>query len=105
MPIPEVAWTKAWVCGRLLAGVVGLNLVRYVSLASGVCCQVEVSATGRLLVQRTRCRAWYVRVQSRQLVLAVLSVSSKSASLNLLCGTGNFDAVGMKFSRYSELRM
>jgi hypothetical protein len=66
VPIPELTWSKAWVCGRLRAGVVGLNLVGGLSVASGVCCQVEFSATGRLPVQRTRCRTWYVRVQSRK---------------------------------------
>ena len=47
--------SKAWVCGRLLAGIAGSNPARGtdVSLVSVVCCQVEVSATGRSLVQRS----------------------------------------------------
>jgi len=28
MPIPVAAWSKAWVCGHLLAGIVGLNPAR-----------------------------------------------------------------------------
>jgi uncharacterized membrane protein YccC len=49
------ARSKAWVCGSSLAGVVGSNLTDgygCLSLVSVVCCQVEVSATGRSLVQR-----------------------------------------------------
>jgi hypothetical protein len=49
--------SKAWVvCGRLLAGIMGWNLARRhggLSLVSVVCCQVEVSVTGRSLVQRS----------------------------------------------------
>jgi hypothetical protein len=45
---------KAWVCGRSLAGIAGSNPTGghgCLSLVSVVCCQVEVSATGRSLVQ------------------------------------------------------
>jgi hypothetical protein len=48
--------SKAWVCGRSIAGIVGSNSARghgSVCLVSVVCCQVEVSATGRSLVQRS----------------------------------------------------
>jgi hypothetical protein len=40
--------SKAWVCGRSLAGIVGSNPVGAmdVSLVRVVCCQVEVSASG-----------------------------------------------------------
>ena len=44
------------VCGGSLAGNVGSNPARghgRLSLTSVVCCQVEVSATGRSLVQRS----------------------------------------------------
>ena len=37
------AWSKAWVCGHSLAGIVGLNGRLF--LVSVVCCQVEVSAS------------------------------------------------------------
>ena len=40
---------KAWVCGRLFAGIVGSNPARghgYLSAVGVVCCQVEVSVTG-----------------------------------------------------------
>jgi hypothetical protein len=49
------AWSKAWVCGRSLAEIVGSNTVGGVDvvLMSVVCCQVEVSATGRSFVQRS----------------------------------------------------
>jgi hypothetical protein len=41
--------SKAWVCGRSLAGIVGSNPTGVhgcLSLVSVVCCQVEVSASG-----------------------------------------------------------
>jgi hypothetical protein len=41
--------SKACLCGRLLAGIVGSNPARgngCLSLVSVVCCQVEVSASG-----------------------------------------------------------
>ena len=55
MPTPVAARSKAWACGRSLAGVSGSNPTGghgYLFLVSVVCCQVEVSATGRSLVQR-----------------------------------------------------
>jgi len=50
-PIPVAARSKAWVCGRLLAGIAGSNPARVwmcvcVSVVSVVCCQVEASASG-----------------------------------------------------------
>jgi len=45
----------AWDCGRSLAGIAGLNPAGEhgsLSLVSVVCCQAEVFATGRSLVQR-----------------------------------------------------
>jgi hypothetical protein len=50
------ARSKAWVCGRSLAGIVGSNPTGghgCLSVVSVVCCQVEVSATGRSLAQRS----------------------------------------------------
>jgi hypothetical protein len=49
------ARSKAWVCGRALAGIVGSNVAGghgCLSFVNIVCCQVEVSATGCSLVQR-----------------------------------------------------
>ena len=46
---------KAWVCGHSLAGIVGSNPAENMgclSVVSVVCCHVEVSASGRSLVQR-----------------------------------------------------
>ena len=55
--VPVAARSKAWVCGRSLAGIVGSNpagsMDIYLSVVSVVCCQVEVSSTGRSLVQRS----------------------------------------------------
>jgi len=48
LPIPVAAPFKAWVCGRSLAGIAGSNPVG----GMVVCCQVQISATGRSLVQR-----------------------------------------------------
>ena len=47
MPIPVAAWSKAYFCGRSLAGIVGSNPAggMEISLMSVVCCQVEVSVT------------------------------------------------------------
>ena len=46
---------KAKVCDHLLAGIAGSSPAggMDVSVVSVVCCQVEVSATGRSLVQRS----------------------------------------------------
>jgi hypothetical protein len=50
LPVPMAARSKAWVCGRSLAGIVGSNSRPWdmddCLLLSVVCCQVEVSATG-----------------------------------------------------------
>jgi hypothetical protein len=49
LPIPVVARSKAWVCGRSLARILGSNPTRrygclcFVSVA---CCQVKISASG-----------------------------------------------------------
>jgi hypothetical protein len=50
-----LAWSKAWICGRSLAGFAGSNPTggMDVCIVSVVCCQVEVSATARSLVQRS----------------------------------------------------
>jgi hypothetical protein len=48
--------SKAWVCGRSLAGIAGSNLAGGMDvflLLSVVCCQVEVTVTGLSLVQRS----------------------------------------------------
>jgi hypothetical protein len=49
------ARSKVWVWGRALAGIVGSNSTggMDVCLVQCLCCQVEVSATGRSLVQRS----------------------------------------------------
>ena len=49
MPIPVVELSKAWVCSRSLAEIAGS--IGYLSLVSGVCCQVEVCGMDRSLVQ------------------------------------------------------
>jgi hypothetical protein len=48
LPVPVVARSKEWVCGRSLTGIAGSNTDggMDVSLAGVVCCQVEVSASG-----------------------------------------------------------
>jgi len=54
--IPVIVLSKAWVCQLSLAGTMSLNPAnghRDLSLVSVVFCQVEVSASDRLLVQRT----------------------------------------------------
>ena len=55
LPIPGTARSKSWVCGPSLAGIAGSNPVggMDMSLASAVFCQVEVSASGWSLIQRS----------------------------------------------------
>ena len=54
MPILVAARSKAWVCGRSLAGIAGSNPAgAWISVCCVVCCRAEVSATGRSLVQRS----------------------------------------------------
>ena len=53
MPIPVAERSKARVCDRSLAGIAGSNPAGghgHLTLASVVCCEVEVSASGRPLV-------------------------------------------------------
>ena len=52
VPIPVAARSKAWVCGCLLLGVVGLNPTEDMDVS--VVCQVQVSASGCSFVQRNR---------------------------------------------------
>ena len=57
LPIQVTERSKASVCGRSLAGIEGSNPAGVngcLSVVSVVCCQVDVSATGRSLVQRSR---------------------------------------------------
>jgi len=53
VPIPVAERSAEWVCGRLLAGNAGSNPVKGMDLflLSVVCCQVEVAANDRSLVQ------------------------------------------------------
>jgi hypothetical protein len=54
--MPVVVRSKAWVCGRSLPGIAGFESRRgdgCLPFVSVVCCQVEVSATGRSFVQRS----------------------------------------------------
>jgi hypothetical protein len=56
VPNPVAVLSKAWVCGLSIAGNAGSNLagvMDVLSLVSVVFCQVEVSATGRSLFQRS----------------------------------------------------
>jgi hypothetical protein len=71
-PIPVAARSKAWVCGRSLAGITGSSLTGSMdvclSLVIVVCCQVEVSATGRSTVQRSATQCVCVRACARCVV-------------------------------------
>jgi hypothetical protein len=69
--IPVATRSKAWVCGRSLAGSVGSNSTGAngcLFVVNVVCCQVQVSATGRSLVQRspTDCDASLCVIQKPQ---------------------------------------
>ena len=56
-PIPVTARSEAWFCGRSLAGISGSNpaggMDGWMSIVCVIFCQVEVSVTGGLLVQRS----------------------------------------------------
>ena len=46
VPVLVAARSKAWVCGRSPAGIVGSNPTGGMDVCCCECCQVEVSATG-----------------------------------------------------------
>jgi hypothetical protein len=52
-PIPVDARSKAWVCGRSLAGIAVSNPHGCWSYSKAAFCQVEVAALGRFLLQRS----------------------------------------------------
>jgi hypothetical protein len=47
------ARSKAWICGRSLAAIAGSNPAGGMDVCCVLWCQVEVSARGRSLVQRS----------------------------------------------------
>jgi len=52
--MPMAARSKAWFCGRSIAGIAGSNPTGghgCLSAVSVVCCQVEVTVEGRSIVQ------------------------------------------------------
>ena len=55
LPIPVAERSKAWVCSRLPTGIAGSNPAGGMDVCCKCCVffQVEVSATGRSLVQRS----------------------------------------------------
>jgi hypothetical protein len=63
MLIPLAAQSKAWVCDRSVAGIAGSNPAGGIDICPlGMLCvvHVEVSATGRSLVQRSPTECVYV---------------------------------------------
>jgi hypothetical protein len=50
-PFSVAVWSKAWVSGRSLARIAGSNLAA--AMISPLCFRIEVSETGRSLVQRS----------------------------------------------------
>jgi hypothetical protein len=85
--IPMTALSKlAWVCGRPLAGIAGLNpagVHRCLFLVVVVCCQAEVFATGRQLVQRnpTECVSVCDREASTRLPWSTTGCSALKKSI------------------------
>ena len=56
LPILVSALSEGWVCGRLLAGIAGSNPAGahgYLPRVGVLCCQVEISATGRSFIRRS----------------------------------------------------
>ena len=70
LPVPVAARIKAWVWGRSLAGIAGSNPAGEMDVCFIVCCEVDVSASGWSLVQRspTECgvRVWYGSLKSEE---------------------------------------
>jgi hypothetical protein len=65
--MPLAARSKAPVCSRSFAGIAGTNTAGAMDMSVVeycVCCQVEVSATGRLLFQESY-RMWCLSVISK----------------------------------------
>ena len=66
LPIPVAVRSKVWVCGRSLARTAGSNFTGCVNISLvSVWCQVQVSATGRSLVQRSPTEAGVYGVISK----------------------------------------
>jgi hypothetical protein len=83
------ARSKAWVCSRLRAGIVGSNPTGSmdVCLLGVVCYQVEVSETIRLLVQRSRTEC------------GVSECDHVASTIRRSSPTGICDAMGGKMQR------
>ena len=97
--MPVAARSKASVWGRSLAGIAGLNAAGVygrLSLVSVVCCQVEVCATGRSLVQRSHAEC--VRLRYRE--------ASKMRRFNPTgaCCALERDVIGCVLSRVASVR-
>jgi len=78
-PMPVVERSKVWFCVQSVAGVAGSKSRRRhgrLSLKNVVCCHVQVSATGRSLIQRspTECH-W--GTQSRQSFIYIATYMSQ----------------------------
>jgi hypothetical protein len=87
------AWSNKWVCGRSLAGIVGWNATEVMDvclcLVSVVCCQVEISATGRSLVQRSSTECGVSEYHSRTSTMGGLGPLGPSSHENNNSGTLN----------------
>ena len=87
MLIKVAALSKAWVCARMSAGIAGSNHYGVImSVVSVVCCQLQVFAKGRSLVQRSPVEC---AVRSRNLNRGTLgrsrSVAPQDSNLRPLC--------------------
>ena len=66
MPVPVVAWSKARVYGRSLAGCVSSSPAGsrgFMSLVTIVCSEVEVSASSRGVLPSVACLSVIVRLR------------------------------------------
>jgi len=94
-PISLAARSEAWVLGRSLAGITGSNPTGgCLPLVSVVCCQVEVSASGRSFVQKgtnecgmTECDREASTVRRRWTTRACRAMGQKKMVTKMRCGT------------------
>jgi hypothetical protein len=91
LPVPVTARSKAWICGRSLAGIAGSNPARGmdVCLSWVVFCHVEDSATSWSLVQRSHTDWWVVcdlETSGMRRSWPVLCRSTTGKKKKIMCG-------------------
>jgi hypothetical protein len=60
-PIPMAALSKAWVCGRSLAGIVGSNPARGIDVSLCECCVLPADLSSRVVLPSVVCLSVIVK--------------------------------------------